>query len=119
MSSPFRKAFFVKNVLLFLCKFAFLFNSVVRNERIYTYTIIAYGLVTFLPFLFTFILSSGKKRCKHETVLEEYIPTVHDVPSKMQSLINLSLICTSLICGTVMVFISLNTTSLIVMSLPE
>ncbi len=55
-------------------------------------------------------------RCKHETILEENIPTVNGDPSKMQSLIILSLICTSLICVSVVVFISLNTTSLIVPS---
>jgi hypothetical protein len=52
--------------------------------------------------------------CKHETILEENIPTVNCDPSKMQSLIILSLICTSLICVTGVVFISLNTASLIV-----
>jgi len=57
--------------------------------------------------------------CKHETVLEKYIPTVNVDPSKIQSLIILSLICTSLSCGTVVVFISLITTSLLVTSLPE
>jgi hypothetical protein len=35
---------------------------------------------------------SKEKGCKHETILEENIPTVNDDPSKMQSLIILSLI---------------------------
>jgi hypothetical protein len=56
------------------------------------------------------------QRCKHETILEENIPTVNGDPSKMQSLIILSLICTPLICVTVVFFMSLNTTSLIVPS---
>ncbi len=55
----------------------------------------------------------AKILCKHETVLGKYIPTVNVDPSKIQSLIILSLICTSLSCGTVVVFISLITTSLL------
>jgi hypothetical protein len=60
--------------------------------------------------------SGGWGRCKHETILEEYVPTVNGNPSKIQSLIILSLICTPLICVTVEFFMSLNTTSLIVPS---
>jgi hypothetical protein len=68
--------------------------------------------------LFKYFLLHGVqpicKGCKHETILEEYVPTVNGDPSKMQSLIILSLICTPLSCVTVVFFMSLNTTSLIV-----
>ncbi len=63
--------------------------------------------------------STDQAGCKHETILEKYIPTVNGNPSKMQSLIILSLVFTPLICVTVVVFLSLNSTSLIVTPLPE